>query len=110
MRARASELAHDELKKEQRGFGGLLVFGKIGEDAALFFSAEGRIGQDNIYAVSIADFFQREPQTIDGSDLRLFQAMQKKIHVREQVGKRFGFAAEEALGLEHLMMLGSFAL
>ena len=53
--AGAAELAHNELEKEQRGFRGLLVFRKVGEDAALFFSAEGRIRQNNIHAISIAD-------------------------------------------------------
>ena len=51
----ASELAHDELEEEQRGFGRLLVFGEVAEDAALFFAAEGRVGQDHVHAVSVAD-------------------------------------------------------
>ncbi len=58
------ELAHDELKKQQRGFGGLFVFGEIAEDAALFFAAERRIGQDDIDAVFVADFSQSERERL----------------------------------------------
>ena len=59
---RALELAHDQLEKEQRGFGGLLVFGKVAEDAALFFAAEGRVGHDDIDSVSVADFSSVESE------------------------------------------------
>ena len=110
MGARAAELAHDELEEEKRRFARLLVFRKVGEDAALFFAAEGRIRQNNVPAISIADFFERYAQAIERIDLRCFQTMQEEIHVREQVGKRFGFASEEALGLEDIVVLGSLAL
>ncbi len=61
---RALELAHDQLKKEQRGFGGLFIFGKVAEDAALFFAAEGRVGHDDIDAVSVADFSQWKAKAV----------------------------------------------
>ena len=67
---RALELAHDELEEQQRGLGGLLVFGEVAEDAALFFAAEGRVGQDDIDAVSVADLAQREAQAVQRIDLR----------------------------------------
>ena len=72
----ALELAHDELEKQQCGFGGLLVFGKIAEDAALFFAAEGRVGHDDIDAVSVTDLAQREAQAVQWIDLRRFQTVQ----------------------------------
>ena len=53
---RALEFAHDELKKQQSGFRGLLVFGEVAEDAALFFAAKRRVGHDDIDAVFVADF------------------------------------------------------
>ena len=57
-------LPHDQLKKEQRGFRGLFVFGKIALNAALFFAAEGRIGEDNIHAVFLADVGELEPERV----------------------------------------------
>ena len=48
---RALELAHDELQEEQGGFGGLLVRREVVEDAALFLSAKGGIGEDHIDAL-----------------------------------------------------------
>jgi hypothetical protein len=35
------QLPHDQLQKEQRGFGGLFVFGEIALDALLLLAAEG---------------------------------------------------------------------
>ena len=107
---RALELAHDELEEEQRGFGGLFVFGKVAEDAALFFAAEGRVGHDDIDAVSVADFSQREAQAVQRIDLRRFQTVQDQIHLREQIRQRLGLAAEDALGLKNLPILDRLAL
>ena len=59
-RARAFEFAHDQLQKQQGGFGGLLVFGKVAEDAAFFFAAEGRVGHDDIDPVLITDLSKGE--------------------------------------------------
>ena len=61
----ALELAHDELEKQQCRFRGLFVLGKVAEDAALFFAAEGRVGgHDDIDAVSVADLAERKAQAI----------------------------------------------
>ena len=60
-------LAHDELEEEQRGFGGLFVFGEIAVNAALFFAAEGRVGEDHIHAVFVADFGELEAKSVHGS-------------------------------------------
>ena len=43
------------MQEEQRGFGGLFVFGEIALDAALLLAAEGRIGEDHVHAVALAD-------------------------------------------------------
>ena len=67
---RTLELAHDQLKKEQRGFGSLFVFGEVAEDTALFFAAERRVGHDDIDPVFIADFSQRKAETVQWVDLR----------------------------------------
>ena len=56
----ASQLPHDQLEEQQRGFGRLLILGEVAKDAALLFAAEGRIGQDHIDAVSLADLRQLE--------------------------------------------------
>ena len=47
---------------------------------------------------------------MSGSICGVSSPCKKQIHVREQIGKRFGFATEEALGLEHLMVFSSLAL
>ena len=64
------------MKKEQSGFGGLLVFGKVAEDAALFLAAERRVGHDYIDAVSVADLAQRKTQAVQRIDLRRFEPVQ----------------------------------
>ena len=50
-----AQLAHDELQEQQRRLGGLLVVGEVAEDAALLLAAEGRVGQDHVDAVAVAD-------------------------------------------------------
>ena len=104
------QLAHDELEEEQSGFGGLLVFGKVAEDAALLFAAEGRIGHDHIDAVSVADLAQRKAQAVERIDLRRLQAVQDQIHLRQQIRQRLGLAAEDALVLQNLPVLDRLAL
>ena len=104
------ELAHDELEEEQSGFGGLLVFGEVAEDAALFFAAEGRVGHDDIDAVSVADLAERKAKAVQRIDLRRFQAVQNQVHLGQQIRKRLRLAAEDALGLENLSVLNRLAL
>ncbi len=59
---RPPQLPHDELQEQQRGFGGLFVFGEIALDAAFLLAAEGRIRQDHIHAVALADVRQLEAE------------------------------------------------
>ena len=46
-----------------------VVLGKVAENAALFFAAEGRIGHDDIDPVSVADLAQRKAQAVQRIDL-----------------------------------------
>ena len=85
----ALELAHDQLKKQQRGFGGLFVFGKVAEDAALFFAAEGRVGHDDIDPVFVADLPQRKAQAVQRIDLRRFQTVQNRFIWAKRYGSGF---------------------
>src|SRR5262245_313106 len=66
---RTFKFAHDELEEKQRSFGGLFVFGKVTEDAALFFAAERRVGHDDIDAVSVADLPKRKAKAVQRIDL-----------------------------------------
>src|SRR3989304_3385056 len=79
------ELAHDELEKKKRRFGGLFVFGEVAENAALFFAAERRVGHDDIDPVFVADFPQRKAQAVQRIDLRRFQAVQNQIHLGQEI-------------------------
>ena len=86
---------HDELQEEQRGFGGLLVFREIALDALLLLAAEGRVGEDHIHAILLADVGELEAQRVAGIDLRRVEAVQEQVHLAEQIRQRLGFAAEE---------------
>src|SRR5262249_33735814 len=66
---RPLELSHNKLKEKQSGFGGLLVFGKIAKDTALFLAAEGRVGHDDIDPVFVADLSQRKAQAVQRINL-----------------------------------------
>ena len=93
---RAPNLAHDQLKKEQRRLRRLFVAREIGENTAFFFAAERRIGEDDIDAIFLADLGYLNCKRIVRTDLRRFQAVQRQIHLREQIRKRFRFATEDA--------------
>ena len=90
-----AQLPHDELQEQQRGFGGLLVFGEIALDAFLLLAAEGRVGEDHIHAVALADVGELEAQGVAGVNLRRVEAVQQQVHLAEQIRQRLGFAAEE---------------
>ena len=84
----APELAHDELKEEQRGLGGLLVVGEVAEDAALFLAAEGRVGQDDVDAVLVADLRELESEGVAGIDAAARRARAAAGSSGEQIGQR----------------------
>ena len=94
------QLPHDELQEQQRGFGRLLVFREIALDAFLLLAAEGRIGEDHVHAVALADVGELEAERIAGINLRRVEAVQQQVHLAEQIRQRLGFAAEEGLFLQ----------
>ena len=96
------QLPHDELEEQQRGLGGLLVLGEIALDALLLLAAEGRVGEDDIDALLLADLGELEAQGVAGVDLRRVEAMQQQVHLAEQIRQRLRLAAEEALLLQEL--------
>ena len=92
----ATQSSHDQLQKQQRGFRRLFVFGEIALDAAFLLAAEGRIRQDHIHAVALADVCQLEAERIAGINLRRVEAVQQQVHLAEQIRQRLGLAPEEA--------------
>lgn len=105
----ALEFAHDELKEEKRRLGRLLVGGEVVENAALLLSAEGRIGEDDVHAVGIADFGDFLGQRVAVADVGVLEAVQEEVHLHEHVGKRLGLLAEKRLLLEHPAVGNGFA-
>ena len=71
-----AQLPHNELQEEQRGFGGLFVFGEIALDAFLLLATERRVGEDDVHAVAFADVGQLVAEGIAGIDLRRVEAVQ----------------------------------
>ena len=107
----ASELPHDELEKQQRGFGGLLVFGEVAEDAALLLAAERRIGQDDIDPISLADFGELESEgCCRGSICGRFETVQQQIHLASRYGSGFGSPPKMLCVLQDLPVLDGLAL
>ena len=88
----------------------MFVFGKVAEDAALFFAAEGRVGHDHIDAVAVTDLAQRKTQAVQRIDLRRFESVQNEIHLSQQIRQRLGFAAKNALSLKNVPILDGLAL
>ena len=90
------------MQEEQRGFGGLFVFGEIALDALLLLAAEGRIGEDHVHAVALADVGELEAERVAGINLRRVEAVQQQVHLAEQIRQRLGLAAEEAFSCKTL--------
>ena len=97
LRRGALQLAHDELQEQQRRLGGLLVVGKVAVDAALLLAAEGRVGQDDVDAVSVADLGQREAQAVAADRSSATPGRAAAGSSGQQVRQRLGLAAEDAL-------------
>ena len=96
----ATQSPHDELQEQQRRFRRLLVFREIALDALLLLAAEGRIRQDHVHAVALADVGELEAERIAGINLRRVEAVQQQVHLAEQIRQRLGFAAEQGLFLQ----------
>ena len=108
--ARPPQLPHDELQEQQGRFRSLLVGGEIGANPGLFLTAKGRIGQDHVHPVPLADLRQFPGQAVAVSDLRRSQPVQQQIHLGQHVGQRLGLTAEDALLLQDLQILDRLAL
>ena len=105
----ALELAHDELEEEERGLGGLLVGGEVVEDAALLLAAEGRVGEDDIHTVVVADFGDLHCESVAVFDVRVFQPVQEQIHLHEHVGQRLRLLSEQCFLLKNTAVGDGFA-
>ena len=94
------ERAHDELHKQQRRLAGAGGFGEVQLDAGFFLAAKGRVGDDDLVAVFVADFVERGFQAVVAADVGVFDAVQQQVHRPEQVGQRFLLDAEQGLVLQ----------
>jgi hypothetical protein len=59
-----AQLAHDVLQEEQRGFRRLHVGREVGLDADLFLAAEGRVGEDDVHPLAVADLVDRRSSVL----------------------------------------------
>ena len=96
------QLAHDELQEQKRGFRRLAVFGEVALNALFLLAAEGRIGEDHIDAVFLADLRELEAQGVAGVDLRRVQPVQQQVHLAEQIRQRLRLAAGDGVVLQAL--------
>ena len=76
LRRIAVQLAHDELKEEQRGFGRLAIVREISLDPFLFLTAERRVYEDHVNPVFLPDLGELEAERIAGVDVRRVEPMQ----------------------------------
>ena len=72
---------HDELEKEQCGFGGLSILRKVGLDTLLFLAAEGRVGEDDVHAFFLTDLGEFVAECVAGINVRSVEAVQEQIHL-----------------------------
>jgi hypothetical protein len=89
-RLAAAQLPHDELQEQQRGFGGLFVFGEIALDALLLLAAEGRVGEDHVHALAFADVGELEAEGVAGIDLRASRPCSSRFIWQSRYGSDFG--------------------
>jgi hypothetical protein len=78
------------LQEQQRGFRRLHVGREVGLDAGFFLAAEGRVGEDHVHPLAVADLGDAPLQCVAVGDLRRFQAVQQQVHLRQHVGQRLG--------------------
>ena len=103
---RHAQLAHDVLQKQQRGFRCLHIGRKVGLDADLFLTAEGRVGEDDVHALAVADLIDPSIQRIAVGDLGRLQPVQQQIHLHQHVRQRLGLLAVEGVLLQHAALVG----
>ena len=105
-----AQAAHDELEEEQSRLAGAAVGGEVVLDAWLLLAAEGRIGEDDVYAVAVADLAEAEAKRVAGVNPGRFQAVEQQVHLGEQVGHGLGFDARDAALLEDALLLDGLHL
>ena len=59
-----------------------LSAGKLAWMPRLLLAAEGRVGQDHVHALAVADLGQLEAQAVAVVDLRRLQPVQQQVHLR----------------------------
>ena len=50
------------------------------------FHAEGRVGQDHLYALALADLGQAEAQRVARIDVGCLQPVEQQVHLYQQKG------------------------
>ena len=108
--AGALEPAHDELQEQQGGFLTAPVFGEVVADAGLLLAAEGRVGEDDVDPLGLADLGEAKPQRVAGVDARRVQAVQQQVHLRQQEGQGLGLAGVDAALLQDAALLDRIGL
>ena len=98
------------MQEQQGRFRSLLVGREVAANAGLFLAAEGRIGQDHVHPVPVADLRQLDGQAVAIGDPWRSQPVQEQVHLGEHVGERLGLAAEDAPLLQDLQVLDRLAL
>src|SRR4051794_1176566 len=95
-----SQFPHDEHEKEQSRFRRLLVFREVALDALLLFTTEGRVRQDDVHTVFVANVTRRCDEAVAWINLRRFDFVKQQVLLPQQ--KRWGlrFAAEDVV-FEH---------
>ena len=87
-----------------------LSSGKFERMPALFLAAERRIGHDDVHAVFVADFPEREAQGVAGINLGIFKTVEEQVHLAEEIGKRLGLNPVECSPLQARVVLRLLAL
>jgi hypothetical protein len=84
------QLAHYELKEEQRCLCRLSIFGEVSLYALLLLAAERWICQYYVNTFFLPDLGELEAQGIARIDLRRVEAMQEQVHLPKKIRKGFG--------------------
>ena len=75
------EFTHNKLKEEERRLRGLHLGGEVVENPVLLFAAKGRVGEDDIHPVPVADLVQGKTKGVVRVDARIFQPVQQQVHL-----------------------------
>ena len=98
------------MQEQQGRFGCLLVRREVGPNPGLFFATEGRVGQDHVHPILVADLGDLHGQAVAVGDAGRLQAVQQQIHLGQHVRQRLGLTAEDALLLQRRLVLDRLAL